>query len=75
MGKQQTRSRRRKDQQSQRQGRRNHPIREAKRKMKKIEDSIRDLWNTNKQTNIHIIGVLKEEKERGAKKLIQRNNG
>ena len=28
--------------------------------MKRNEDSLRDLWDNNKYTNIHIIGVLEE---------------
>ena len=35
------------------------------KRMKRTEDSLRDLWNNNKDTNIRIIGVPeKEEKER-----------
>ena len=31
------------------------------KRMKRIEDSLRDLWDNIKCTNIHIIGVLQEE--------------
>ena len=33
------------------------------KRMKRIEDSLRDLWDNIKCTNIHIIGVLQEEQE------------
>ena len=37
----------------------------------KNEDSLRDLWNNIKHTNIHIIGILEGKvKERGPKKII-----
>ena len=36
--------------------------------MKRTEDSLRDLWNI-KCTNIHIIGVPEEEREKGPEKL------
>ena len=29
--------------------------------MKRTEDSLRDIWNNNKRTNIQIIGVPEEE--------------
>ena len=32
--------------------------------MKRIEDSLRDLWDNVKHTNIWIIGVLKEEEKK-----------
>ena len=43
--------------------------------MKKIEDSLRYLWNTIKWTNICIIGVLEGEERERNRKLIERNNG
>ena len=52
---------------TQRQGSRIHSIRRARRKKieEKSEDSVKDLWNTIKQTNICIIVVLdREDKER-----------
>ena len=41
--------------------------------MKRIEDSLRDLWNNIKRTNIQIIGVSEEEEERkGMRKYLKR---
>ena len=34
------------------------------KRMKRIEDSLRDLWDNNKHTNIRIIGVLEEEEKK-----------
>ena len=50
-----------------------HPIRAAKRKkIKKSEDSLRDLCDNVKQTKIHIIGVPEgEEREKGAENLFE----
>ena len=40
--------------------------------MKRNEDSLRDLWDSIKQTNIHIIGVQDaEEREKGPKKIFE----
>ena len=40
--------------------------------MKRIEDSLRDLWEKIKSTNIHIIGVPeKEENEKGSEKIFE----
>ena len=37
------------------------------KRMKRIEDSLRDLWDNTKRTNIQIIGVPKEkEKKKGS---------
>ena len=35
------------------------------KRMKRTEDSLRDLWNNIKCTNIQIIGVPEEEKRKG----------
>ena len=40
--------------------------------MKKNEDSLRDLWDNIKHTNIHIIGIPEgEEREKGAEKIFE----
>ena len=40
--------------------------------MKRIEGSLRDLWDNIKRTNIRIIGVLEEEeKKKGTEKLFE----
>ena len=39
-------------------------------RMKRNEDSLRDLWNNIKHNNMHIIGVLEvEEREKGSEKI------
>ena len=40
------------------------------KRMKRMEDSLRDLWNNIKHTNIQIIGVSEEE---GKKRKALRN--
>ena len=41
-------------------------------RMKRIEDSLRDLWDNNKRTNIQIIGVSEEEeKKKGSEKIFE----
>ena len=35
------------------------------KRMKRTEDSLRDLWNNIKRTNIQIIGVPEEERKKG----------
>ena len=43
------------------------------RRMKRIEDSLRDLWDNIKCTNILIIGVPEEEeKKKGLRKYLNR---
>ena len=37
--------------------------------MKNTEDSLRDLWDNIKHTNIQIIGVSEEEKKKGYEKI------
>ena len=40
--------------------------------MKSIEDSLRDLWDNIKCTNIRVIGVLEgKEKKKGAEKIFE----
>ena len=40
--------------------------------MKRIEDSLRDLWDNIKRTNIRIIRIPKEEeKEKGSQKIFE----
>ena len=40
--------------------------------MKRTEDSLRDLWDNNKCTNIQIIGVPEEEeKKKGYEKIFE----
>ena len=42
------------------------------KKMKRIEDSLRDLWDNFKRTNIRIIGVPEEEeKKKGTEKIFE----
>ena len=42
------------------------------KRMKRTEDSLRDLWDNIKQTNIRIIGVLEEEeKKKGCEKIFE----
>ena len=43
------------------------------KRMKRIEDSLRDLWDNIKCTNIRIIGVSEEEeKKKGSEKILRR---
>ena len=39
--------------------------------MKRIEDSLRDLWDNIKWTNIQIIRVPEEEKKKGTEKIFE----
>ena len=41
------------------------------KRMKRTEDSLRDLWDNIKCTNIQIIGVPKEEKEKRSEKIFE----
>ena len=41
------------------------------KRMKKTEDSLRDLWDNIKWTNIQIIGVPEEEKRKGYEKIFE----
>ena len=40
-------------------------------RMKRTEDSFRDLWDNIKHTNIRIIGVPEEEKKKGYEKIFE----
>ena len=43
------------------------------KRMKRIEDSLRDLWDNIKHTNIQMIGVPKEEeKKKGTEKIFEK---
>ena len=39
--------------------------------MKRNEDSLRDLWDNIKCTNISIIGITEEEREKGPEKIFK----
>ena len=41
------------------------------KRMKGTEDSLRDLWDNIKCTNIQIIGVPEEEKKKGTEKIFE----
>ena len=41
------------------------------KRMKRNEDSLRDLWDNIKCTNIRIIGVPEEEKKKGTEKILE----
>ena len=41
------------------------------KRMKRNEDSLRDLWDNIKWNNIHIIGVPEEEREKGPEKIFE----
>ena len=42
------------------------------KRMKRNEDSLRDLWNNIKHTNIHILGAPEgEEREKGPEKIFE----
>ena len=41
------------------------------KRMKRNEDSLRDLWDNIKHTNIWIIGVPEEEKNKGYEKFFE----
>ena len=42
------------------------------KRMKRVEDSLRDLWDNIKHTNIRIIGVQKKRKRKGVIKFLKR---
>ena len=39
--------------------------------MKRIEDTLRDLWDNIKRANIRIIGVPEEEKKKATEKIFE----
>ena len=41
------------------------------KRMKRMEDSLRDLWNNIKHTNIQILGIPEEEKKIGYEKIFE----
>ena len=41
------------------------------KRMKRIEDNLRDLWDNTKRTNIRIIGVPEEEKKKQSEKIFE----
>ena len=41
------------------------------KRKKRIEDSLRDLWDNIKHTNIGIIGAPEEEKKKGSEKIFE----
>ena len=42
------------------------------KRMKRIEDTLRELWDNIKHTNIRIIGVLEEEeKKKGTEEIFE----
>ena len=46
------------------------------KRMKRIEDSLRDLWDNIKHNNIRIIGVPEEkEKKKGTEKIFRDYSG
>ena len=42
------------------------------KRMKRIEDSLRDLWDNIKRTDIRIIGVPEKEERKGLRKYLER---
>ena len=41
------------------------------KRMRRTEDTLRDLWDNIKRTNIQIIGVPEEEKKKGYEKIFE----
>ena len=41
------------------------------KRMRRMEDSLRDLWDNTKHTNIRIISITEEEKRKGSEKLFE----
>ena len=42
------------------------------KRIKRTEDSLKDLWDNIKHTNIRIIGVPEEEEKKGMRKIFKR---
>ena len=42
-----------------------------KKRIKRIEDNLRDLWDNVKCPNIQIIGVTEEDKRKGHEKVLE----
>ena len=49
-------------------------VKSKRKKKKRIEDSLRDLWDNIKCTNIRIIGVPEEEEKKKRTEKIFRDN-
>ena len=45
---------------------------EEQNKVKRTEDSLRDIWDNIKCTNLGIMGVPEEEKKKGYEKILKR---
>ena len=43
-----------------------------KKRMKRNEDSLKDLWGNSKNTNIHIIGVPEDHREKKPDKYLKK---
>lgn len=41
------------------------------KKQRKSKQSLRELLDTIKQTNLHIVGVLEDEREKGAQRIFE----
>ena len=42
-----------------------------KKRIKRNEDNLRDLWNNVKRSNIQIIGVPEDDKKKGHEKILE----
>ena len=47
---------------------------QKEKRMKRNEDSLKDLWDNTKNTNIHIIGVPEDHREKRPDKMFEKNN-
>ena len=48
------------------------PEQNKEKRMKRNEDSVRDLWDTIKHTNVHIIRLSEGEERKGQRKYLRR---